>query len=167
MTRTEIMSSRSGNDEGTGRGGSGGSGDASGARGTGPSAASVQIAAAPAGAQPLHPLMSPEANVQRIMHTGTIWFGVAVGATAVVLGLLLSAGWRPSMLEPGEGVLWWIGSFLVVLSIGLIGWSGCPILEVDVPTADRNKTRTMQFGTALFIVGGAVSMFAVLLGPAI
>jgi hypothetical protein len=117
--------------------------------------------------QPVHELMSPEANVQRIMKTGTVWFGVAVGASAVVLGLLLAAGWRPSVLDPAEGALWWIGSFLVVLSIGLIGWSGCPILEVDVPTADRNKSRTMQLGTMLFIVGGAFTMFAVLLGPAV
>jgi len=62
--------------------------------------------------------------------------------------------------------MWWIGTALVPLSIGLIGWSGCPILEVDVPTADRNKTRTMQLGTMLFIVSGATAMLAVLLGPA-
>jgi len=35
-----------------------------------------------------------------------------------------------------------------------------------VPTADRNKTRTMQAGTMLFIVGGAAALLAVLLGPA-
>jgi hypothetical protein len=52
---------------------------------------------------------------------------------------------------------------LVTFSIGLIGWSGCPILEVSVPVADRNKTRTMQLGTLLFIVGGAIALFAVLL----
>ena len=63
-------------------------------------------------------------------------------------------------------MLWWIGAVVVALSLGLIGWSGCPILEVDVPTADRNKTRTMQLGTLLFILGGTATMFAVLLGPA-
>lgn len=111
-------------------------------------------------------LMSPETNVQRIMWTGTIWFAVAVGSTAVSLGLLLSSGWRPSVLSAGLAVLWWFGSALVVTSIGLIGWSGCPILEVDVRTADHNKTRTMQLGTLFFIVGGTVTMLAVLLGPA-
>jgi hypothetical protein len=110
--------------------------------------------------------MTPEKNVQRIMSTGTVWFAVAVGSTAVVLGLLLSSGWRPAMLSMGMRVLWWLGSAFVALSIGLIGWSGCPILEVDVPTADRNKTRTMQLGVLLFIVGGTAALVAVLLGPA-
>lgn len=113
-----------------------------------------------------HDLMSPEKNVQRIMWTGTIWFAAAVGAVAVTLGLLLSSGWRPAILSGGVKVLWWIGSSLVAVSIGLIGWSGCPILEVDVPTADRNKSRTMQLGTMMFIVGSAAALFAVLLGPA-
>jgi hypothetical protein len=113
-----------------------------------------------------HDLMTPEKNVQRIMWTGTIWFVAAVGASAITLGLLLSSGWRPALLAKGLAVLWWIGASLVALSIGLIGWSGCPILEVDVPTADKNKTRTMQLGTLLFIVGGTAAMLAVLLGPA-
>jgi len=119
---------------------------------------------APASA--VHELMSPEVNVQRIMWTGTIWFTAAVGAVAVALGLLLSSGWRPSVLPTADEALWWVGVALVTLSIGLIGWSGCPILEVDVPTADRNKSRTMQLGTMLFIVGGAMALLAVLLGPA-
>jgi hypothetical protein len=111
-------------------------------------------------------LMAPDKNVQRIMWTGTVWFAAAVGSVALVMGTLLSSGWRPSVLAGPDELLWWVGAVVVVLSIGLIGWSGCPILEVDVPTADHNKTRTMQFGTALFIVGGAVSLFAILLGPA-
>lgn len=114
-----------------------------------------------------HDLMAPEQNVTRIMRTGTIWFAAAVGSSAVVLGLLLSSGWRPADLPEGLAVLWWTGAGLVALSIGLIGWSGCPILEVDVPTASRNKSWTMQIGTGGFIVGSAVTMLAVLLGPAI
>jgi len=35
-----------------------------------------------------------------------------------------------------------------------------------VPVSDRNKTKTMQFGTAIFLVGSAATMLAVLLGPA-
>jgi len=115
----------------------------------------------------LHPLMQPEQNVQRIMRTGTVWFAVAAGSTAITLGMLLSSGWRPSSLPDDLQVVWWIGSVLVALSVGLIGWSGCPILEVDVPTSSRNKSRTMQLGTLFFIVGGAVGLFAVLLGPAL
>jgi len=114
-----------------------------------------------------HPLMSPEQNVQRIMWTGTIWFAAAVGAVAVVLGLLLSSGWRPALLTGGVRVLFWAASAVVTLSIGLIGWSGCPILEVDVPTADRNKSHTMQLGTMLFIIGSAFALLAILLGPAV
>jgi len=110
--------------------------------------------------------MTPEKNVQRIMWTGTVWFGVAVGSVGIVLGLLLSSGWRPAVLPVGLSVLWWIGAGLVTVSIGLIGWSGCPVLEVDVPTANRNKTRTMQLGTLVYIVGGAAALLAVLLGPA-
>ena len=115
----------------------------------------------------LHELMRPEANVQRIMWTGTIWFAAAVGSVAVVLGLLLSSGWRPALLSVGVRTVWWIGAAIVAVSIGLIGWSGCPILETSVPVADRNKSRTMQFGTAMFIGGTAIAMFAVLLGPAV
>src|ERR1700712_4009237 len=111
-------------------------------------------------------LMTPENNVQRIMWTGTIWFVGVVASVAITLGLLLSSGWRPSELTGGLGILWWIAFGVVVLSIGLIGWSGCPILEVSVKTADRNKTRTMQLGTLLFILGSAAAMLAVLLGPA-
>jgi hypothetical protein len=111
-------------------------------------------------------LMTPEANVQRIMWTGTIWFAAAVGSVGVGLGLLLSSGWRPSVLTGGDAVVWWVAFGLVVLSLGLIGWSGCPILEVNVTTADRNKTRTMQAGTLLFILGSAAAAFSVLIGPA-
>jgi len=114
----------------------------------------------------LHELMQPEQNLQRIMWTGTLWFAVVAVSASLVLGMLLSSGWRPSILPAGLGVLWWFSSVLVALSVGLIGWSGCPILEVSVPIADRNKTRTMQLGTLLFIVGGALSLAAVLLGPA-
>lgn len=114
-----------------------------------------------------HPLMNPEQNVQRIMSTGTVWFAAAVGGIAVVMGLLLASGWRPALLTGGVRVLWWAASAVVTLSVGLIGWSGCPILEVDVPTADRNKSHTMQLGTMLFIVGSAFALLAVMLGPSV
>lgn len=113
-----------------------------------------------------HELMTPEVNVQRIMSTGTVWFAAAVGAVGVFLGLVLASGWRPAQLAVPDQVLWWVGAGVVVLSIGLLGWSGCPILEVDVPTANRNKTRTMQWGTALFIAGGALAIVALSLSPA-
>ena len=110
--------------------------------------------------------MGPEKNLQRIMWTGTLWFGVAAASVAIVLGLLLSSGWRPAVLGVALQVVWWVGAALVALSLGLIGWSGCPILEVSVPVADRNKTRTMQLGTLLYISGGVIALFAVLVGPA-
>ncbi|RFA15006.1 hypothetical protein B7R22_07695 [Subtercola boreus] len=115
---------------------------------------------------PVHPLMSPEQNVARIMDTGKVWFVAAAGSVALVVSILAASGWRPALLTGGLAVLFWAASFLVAVSVGLIGWSGCPILEVDVPTADRNKTLTMQLGTMLFIVGGAAALLAILLGPA-
>jgi hypothetical protein len=111
-------------------------------------------------------LMEPEPNVQRIMWTGTIWFAAVILSVAVSLGLLLASGWRPSILPGPLEAVWWIGAAAVTLSVGLIGWSGCPILEVSVPVASRNKSRTMQFGTFLFIMGGAIALGAELLGPA-
>jgi hypothetical protein len=113
-----------------------------------------------------HDLMTPEKNVQRIMRTGTAWFAVSAGSAALVASTLFASGWRPAVLPPLLAAIWWVGSVLVAFSVGLIGWSGCPILEVSVPIADKNKTRTMQFGTALFIVGGTLALFAVAAGPA-
>ena len=111
-------------------------------------------------------LMGPVENLQRIMWTGTLWFVGGVVAVALAFSAVLLSGWRPDVLStPGE-TLFWVGAGAVALSLGLIGWSGCPILEVSVPVADRNKTRTMQLGTFSFLVGSAATMLAVLLGPA-
>jgi len=109
-------------------------------------------------------LMAPQVNVQRIMQTGTAWFAVAVGSVAVTMGLLLSSGWRPASLPEDLQVLWWICAALVTLSVGLIGWSGCPVLEVSVPVASRNKSRTMQLGTMFFIISGAGALLVIMLG---
>lgn len=109
--------------------------------------------------------MTPEQNVQRIMWTGTVWFATALGSVALLLGPLLASGWRPAVLPAGLRALWWIASAVVALSLGLIGWSGCPVLEVDVPTASRNKSRTMQLGTAMLIVGFVAALLAVMAGP--
>lgn len=112
-------------------------------------------------------MMDPEPNVQRIMWTGTIWFAAVIVSISLSIGMLLSAGWRPSVLPEPLQAIWWVGAFAVALSVGLIGWSGCPILEVSVPVASRNKSRTMQFGTFLFIMGGAIAVGVELLGPAV
>ncbi|WP_123353866.1 hypothetical protein [Frigoribacterium sp. PhB160] len=110
-------------------------------------------------------LMGPVENLQRIMWTGTIWFVGGVVAVALAFSAVLLSGWRPDVLStPGE-VVFWAGGVVVAVSLGLIGWSGCPILEVSVPVADRNKSRTMQLGTFSFLVGSALVMFSVLLGP--
>ncbi|PSL38422.1 hypothetical protein CLV49_2044 [Labedella gwakjiensis] len=111
-------------------------------------------------------MMEPEPNVQRIMWTGTIWFAAVVVSIALSVGMLISSGWRPAVLPEPLQAIWWIGAFAVALSVGLIGWSGCPILEVSVPVASRNKSRTMQFGTFLFIMGGAIAVGVEMLSPA-
>jgi hypothetical protein len=110
-------------------------------------------------------LMTPARTVRRIMVTGTVWFAAAILSVAIFIGPLMASGWRPSVLSGGVENLFWIGSVIVALSLGLIGWSGCPILEHDVPTADRNKTRTMQLGVLSFILGSTATVFAVLLSP--
>jgi hypothetical protein len=94
--------------------------------------------------------MGPVENLTRIMWTGTLWFAAAVVAVALALGAVLVSGWRPDVLSTPVETLFWVG----------------PILEVSVPVADRNKTRTMQLGTFSFLVGSAAAMLAVLLGPA-
>lgn len=112
-------------------------------------------------------LMSPEINVQRIMRTGTVWFATALLADVVFFGLLLASNWRPWMMaDEGLEVIFCVGAAANVLSLGLVGWSGCPILEVSVPKANRNKTLTMQLGTLLLILSTAAIFFAVLMGPA-
>ena len=108
--------------------------------------------------------MEPDVNVERIMRTGTAWFAVAVGSVAVTMSILLASGWRPALLSEGLRALWWFSAGGVWLSVGLIGWSGCPILEVSVPVANRNKSRTMQLGTMMFILCGAGALLAVMLG---
>lgn len=109
-------------------------------------------------------LMAPAPNVERIMHTARLWFVACATACAIVLGLLLQSGWRPALLDGGLVPLWWIGAGVTWFSLGLLAWSGCPILEVSVPVANRNKTRTMQLGTLLFLLGSAAALLAVLLG---
>lgn len=112
-------------------------------------------------------LMAPVQNVQRIMRTGTVWFAAALVAIALFMGPLLASGWRPADLPSSLETIWWLGAVGVVASLGLIGWSGCPILEVDVPTASRNKSRTMQLGTATLIVATTLCVFAMMAGPAV
>lgn len=112
-------------------------------------------------------LMAPEVDVQRIMRTATIWFSAAVLADALVMGLVLASGWRPALLSEGLAIFWWASALVHGISIGLLAWSGCPILEVSVPVANRNKSKSMQLGTLLFIVSGAAVLLALLLSPAV
>src|SRR4051812_43344266 len=109
--------------------------------------------------------MSPQRTVRRIMITGTAWFAAAVLACSIFGGSLLASGWRPAVLDGWVETIFWIGAVVNALALGLIGWSGCPILEHDVPTAEHNKTRTMQLGVLCFILGSVAVVFAVLLSP--
>ncbi|TPW78104.1 hypothetical protein [Schumannella soli] len=125
----------------------------------------TRIGASPGGERPVpNDLMEPVPNVQRIMWTGTIWFAAVVLSIGATMGPLLASGWRPDHLPAVLEGIWWIGVVIMTLAVGLIGWSGCPILEVSVKTASHNKSRTMQFGTALFIASGAILLAAIMLG---
>lgn len=110
-------------------------------------------------------MTSGEEEVKRIIFSGTIWFGASIIAVAVPFAGLLISGWRPTELPAGLALLWWIGCAVLALGIFCFAWSGCPVLEVDVPTSDRNKVITIRSAVVLFLIGSAVVFLAVLLGP--
>lgn len=110
-------------------------------------------------------MTSDEEEVKRIIFSGTVWFGASIIAVAVPFAGLLVSGWRPSALPEPLAILWWIGCAVVALGIFCFAWSGCPVLEVDVPTSDRNKIVTIRSGVVLFLLGSAAAFLAVLLGP--
>jgi len=104
-------------------------------------------------------------EVKRIDFTGTFWFAGALIATAIPLGGLFSAGWRPSDLPPGLVELWWFGALLMVAGMSGLVWAGCPVAGFPLPEADRQKVVAIRAGIVVYGIGAVLSLVAVLLSP--
>jgi hypothetical protein len=105
---------------------------------------------------------SAGAELRRIDFTGTVWFAACLIATALPLGALLAAGWRPSDLEGDLLVLWWCGALLIVVGLAGLVWSGCPVLGFPLEVADAQKRFTMRGGIVLYGIGSVACVMAVL-----
>lgn len=108
--------------------------------------------------------MSAEAELRRIDHTATIWFGATVFAASLQVAAILLGGWRPSELPPAAGIAWWIGAGLVSLGLAAIGYAGCPIYWGNVRVAHLQKSVAIRGGLVCFLVGAFVALVAVLAG---
>lgn len=113
-----------------------------------------------------YPDESIEAELRRIVFTGTIWFAAAVIAAGVPLSGLLAAGWRPSDLTPVAEVVWWVGAALALVGVAGFGWAGCPVLAWALPVAERQKSICIRGGVGLFLVGSVAATVAILSVPA-
>jgi hypothetical protein len=107
------------------------------------------------------------AELRRIDFTGTFWFGAGLIAAAIIVGGLLSTGWRPADLPAGPAeVLWWVGAAMAGLGLAGLAWAGCPVLAFDLETADRQKAFTIRAGVLVYAIGGTLSIVMVLISPA-
>lgn len=108
---------------------------------------------------------SLEAETDRIIRTGTIWTGAAIVAPALILGPLLSTGWRPDHL-PGYGeTFWWIGAIAAAVGVGLLIWAGCPVLGFPLAQANAQKIFSIRVGIVLNVSGMALAGLALLVAP--
>jgi hypothetical protein len=105
-------------------------------------------------------LMSDHVEVQRIDHTGTVWFSTALIAVALPVTGLLVSGWRPSQLPSDAAVAWWIGATLIGLGLASIGYAGCPVYWGNEHIAHRQKAIAIRAGLVMFLVGAAVALVA-------
>ncbi len=106
------------------------------------------------------------AELRRIDFTGTFWFGAGLIAAAIIIGGLLSTGWRPADLPGGAAeVLWWVGAAMAGLGLAGLAWAGCPVLAFDLETADKQKAFTIRAGVLIYAIGGTLSIVVVLISP--
>ena len=106
--------------------------------------------------------LSASAELRRTDLTGMVWFGAATIASAVVAAGALAEHWNPGHLQGLLAVLWWIVAGLVVLSLGALAWSGCPIFGDSVERADRDKSITIRVGVVLYLIAGSTATAIVL-----
>lgn len=108
---------------------------------------------------------SPEAEVERIIRSGTIWVGALVVAVALLLGPSVAAGWRPADLPLEEQVVWWFGAAVTGGGLAALVWAGCPTLGYPVEQAWRQKRRCVRAGIVASLAGMTISGLAVVLAP--
>ena len=107
--------------------------------------------------------LSKSAELRRIDLTGVLWFATAVLTTALTTAGALAEKWNPDRLEGALAVVWWISAGLVVLALGALAWSGCPVFGDSVERADRDKSVTIRVGVVLFILAGSMATAILLL----
>lgn len=110
----------------------------------------------------LRALTSVTAQLKRMDFSGGLWFAASIIASVIPVALLVSSGWRPADLPGPEAAMWWFGSLLTLLAVCAFGWGGCPAYAFTPEVALRQKIYSMRAGVVLFIAGGTLSMFAVL-----
>jgi hypothetical protein len=112
-----------------------------------------------------HDIESAEAEVERIIRSGTIWVGALVVAVALLLGPAVAAGWRPGDLPIQEQAVWWFGSAIAAGGLAALVWAGCPTLGYPVEQAWRQKRRCVRAGIVAALAGMTIAGLAVLLAP--
>ncbi|MDM4763570.1 hypothetical protein QT381_11175 [Galbitalea sp. SE-J8] len=110
--------------------------------------------------------VSPAAETQRIIRTGTIWLAAVVIAPALILGPMLASGWRPADLVAVAALPFWIGAVASAIGVCLLVWAGCPVLGFGLDDAHRQKVFSIRVGIVLALSGQALAMLAILLSPA-
>jgi hypothetical protein len=112
------------------------------------------------------PFESLEAETDRIIKTGTIWTSAAFITPALILGPLLSSGWRPSHLPLPAAVFFWIGVIAAGVGTALLIWAGCPVLGFPLAQANAQKIFSIRVGIVLDASGMALAGLALLLSTA-
>jgi hypothetical protein len=108
---------------------------------------------------------SPQAEVQRIMRTGTVWAAAGALAPALALGPLVATGWRPAELPLLGATAWWVGVVAAAVGLALLVWAGCPVLGFGLDEALTQKIFSIRVGIVLNLGGMALAGLAVLLSP--
>jgi hypothetical protein len=108
---------------------------------------------------------SPADEIERVVHSATIWLAAGMVAPGVVLGPLLAAGWRPAALPIGAAIPFWAGTAVAALGIALLIWAGCPVLRAALERADRRKMNAIRIGIPMEVAGMAIALLALLLSP--
>lgn len=108
---------------------------------------------------------TPAGDMERIIHSATIWVAAGMIAPGVVLGPLLAQGWRPSVLPPVAAIPFWIGTALAAFGVGLLVWAGCPVIRAEQVVASLRKSAAVRLRIPFEVAGIAIALLALLLSP--